>query len=530
MTCYGGDRSAQSSGRFVVAAFAESERGAATVFIVVMFTLMIAFSGMVIDVGRIMNIHSQASSYVDRAALAAAAELDGEAGAMTRAVRAAFGDGVDGPLVPEGFRFSLSGDNAVSISRMVFFSSITDDDGDPYARSPLPGDVEVCDWTLAGGFDCSAYGLTEAEANAVAAFVLVEATTETENYIMFPIAAVFAPGIATEASVAPQAVAGFRQEVCNAPPLAICNPYENPGGGGAFNPIIGQQILLKTKGSGASWAPGNFGLLQLSSDAGGTLCNGASGSAAFIRCVLSLENPNTRCVSTRVSTSPGEKQTIHNGLNVRFDIYDPPLSRTDPNTPPSANVTKGVTFDGNNCQTNKLEAAEEGSPEETTALPRDPCFSNDTCAGASGEPRFGDGVNDAILNDYWLTNHGVTLPGALSGGTRYDVYRYEIDTPDMTDKSAIGGEDGNPSCSTAAPVNNPLLDRRVLIVAVMNCIEHGVSGNSANVPVEDFMQVFLTEPIGYEAANEDDIYGEVLGVVDPGADDGVLHEFPVLYR
>ncbi len=517
--------------------FASQEDGAATIFVVVMFTLMVAFTGMVIDVGRILNIHSQASSYVDRVALAAAAELDAESGAMQRSVRAGVGDAADGPIIPQGFRFSLSGDNAVNVSRMVFMSAIADDPADPYARSPLAGDTVLCEWTSGAGFDCGASGLTVAEADLEAAFVLVDATTETENYIMFPIAAALSPGLATDASVAPQAVAGFNQEVCNAPPLAICNPYENPGGGGDFTPVVGQQILLKTKGSGASWAPGNFGLLQMQSDAGGNLCNGAPGSAAFIRCVLSLQNPNTRCISTRVSTAPGEKNTIHNGLNVRFDIYDPPLSRNDPNTPPSANVAKGKYFNGNQCQTNKLQEHPEGDAAHTEALPRDPCFATDTCAGASGDPRFGDGISSAELTAYWQANHGqATLPLDFNGTTRYDLYRYEIDKPDMTDKSGITGgngdkgENGAPTCSAATPVNNPIRDRRVLIVAVMNCIEHGVAGNSPDVPVIDFMEVFLTEPIGAEASNEDDIWGEVQGVVNPGADDGVLHEFPVLYR
>jgi len=517
-------------------AFVRAEDGALTVFIVIMFVAMVGMIGLIIDVGRILNIHSQASSYVDRAALTAAAELDGEPGALQRAVRAAIGDAAAGPLIPTGFRLSFSGDNAVSAARIVFLSAITDDDADPYARSPFPGDTPVCEWTPGGGIDCGAFGFTQADADAVAAFALVEATTETEDYIMFPIAAVFAPGIATQASVAPQALAGFKQEICNIPPLAICNPYEDPGGGGAFTPIIGQQILLKMQGSGATWAPGNFGLLQMFADAGGNNCNGAPGSAAFIRCVLSLRNPNTRCISTRVNTSPGEKNTIHNGLNVRFDIYDPPLSRTNPATPPAGNVTKGKTFNGMNCQTNKLEES-----ASTTELPFDSCFETDTCAGSAGGPRFGDGLGPGALADYWMTNHGAALPPALSGPgvTRYDAYRHEIatelayggtDNPGIVDQSAVGDENGRPTCSTATPITQSLRDRRVLTVAVMNCIQHGVQGNSTNIPVEDFLEIFLTHEVPHEGADEDGLFGEMLGVVEPGADDGILHEFPVLYR
>jgi len=513
--------------------FRRDETGAATVFVIVMFVMMIAFTGLVIDVGRIFNIHSQASSYVDRAALAAAAELDGQSGAFARAVRAAYGDGTAGPLVPEGFRISLTGDNDVQINRMVFMSAIADDAADPYARSPLPGDTVLCSWAPSAGYSCQG-SWTVATAEAQAAFVMVEATTETENFVMFPLAAALAPGLSSQASVSPQAVAGFKQEVCNTPPLAICNPYESPTGGGAFTPIIGQQIQLKTRGDSAGWAPGNFGLLAMQSDAGGGKCTGASNSAAFIRCVLSLDNPNTRCVSTRVTTAPGEKTAIHAGINVRFDIYDSPLTPTA-DARPSANVTKGLTHKSNQCAYNKLVSATDPNDDAyTMSLPRDPCFQSNTCGTGATSPRFGDGINANELTKYWQTNHGdLALPVDFDGSTRFDLYRYEIDTSKIPNKSAADvddptgykGEDGAPKCN-ASSIDNPLLDRRVLIVAVMNCVENGVKGSSSNVPVIDFMEVFLTEPVN----DDGDLFGEVLGVVDQGDDDGVLHEFPVLYR
>jgi hypothetical protein len=45
-----------------------------------------------------------------------------------------------------------------------------------------------------------------------------------------------------------------------------------------------------------------------------------------------------------------------------------------------------------------------------------------------------------------------------------------------------------------------------------------------------FAQMFFTEPVGMDGSNTDDIWLEMLGVVDPGGDDGVLHDFPQLYR
>ena len=540
-------------------AFWDEQSGSATIMVVVLFVMMIALSGLVVDVGRVMNIHSQASSYVDRVALAAAAELDGETTSMNRAVRAAVGDG-EGPIIQPGFRISLTGDNDIGISRMVFMASITDDPADPFARSPLPGDDVLCEWTPGGGIDCSGSGLSQAQASAQATFVMVEATTEVENFIVFPIAATLSPGIATQASVAPQAVAGFTSVICNIPPLAICNPFENPGGGGSFTPIIGQQIQLVPGNQGEQWAPGNFGFLQVPPDAGGALCSGGENSAARQRCVFSLRDPNTRCVSTRVSTSPGRRESIQNGINTRFDIYEPPLSRTDPNTPPAANVTKGIQFTGNNCRVSGPSVSDSG----LNPLPRDPCFTDGTCTAGVGDSRFGDGITQEALRDYWAVNHnGAPLPPQLvvPGVRRFDVYRFVIDNG-MIPSEVAGtggggtgngngnggggnGEDGSPTCSTAVPDNSSNPDRRVLISAVINCEENGVAGNTPNVPVESFLEIFLTEPAGLAGVEivdpEDgsivllddiqggDLVGEVIDVVEPGTN-GPLRVFPVLYR
>ncbi len=516
--------------------FMNNEQGAATVFIVIMFTLLIAFAGLIIDVGRIMNIHSQAHSYVDRTALAAAAELDGKTGSMTRAVRAAFGDGSAGPLVPTGFRFSLSGDNAVSIARMVFFSAITDDDPDPYARSPLPGDSPVCDWTPDAGLNCSAYSLTVAEADLIAAFVMVEATTETENYIMFPIAAALAPGMSTEASVAPQALAGFKREVCNIVPLFLCNPNEELSGSGApFSTPSGVQIHGKM---GEQYFSGNFGIIK-SFDGNG---------ASAWRNAMARVNPNTSCVSARFEAKGGSNTgPVKQGMNVRFDIYDGPMDKDDPELVPAANVTKGIAVATNG---QNAGCANGNNPEltgDTIPFPRDDCFVNGTGVGCTDVPqagdsnRFGDGEWDRA--GYWAANHpGDPQPAGYATMSRYDVYRHEIETepgePGLVDETS---ESGYPTCSGAMPNTDPRADRRVLVVAVANCVANASQlGNNRPVPVEEFAKVFMTEPIGIddydalypngEPSDNKDIYYELIGVIDPGDDDGILHEFPVLYR
>ena len=68
----------------------------------------------------------------------------------------------------------------------------------------------------------------------------------------------------------------------------------------------------------------------------------------------------------------------------------------------------------------------------------------------------------------------------------FGVYHVSLDLEGFEDI----GEDGEPTCNSSS-IDNPIRDRRVLIVAVMNCIQSGVKGNSTNVPVIDFMEVFL---------------------------------------
>jgi hypothetical protein len=503
--------------------------GAVTVIGVVSFALLLAFIGLSVDVGRIMNVHSQAGSYADRSALAAAAELDGEVGAMTRAVRAAAGDGTDGPIVETGMRLTLSGDNDVGLRRMTFLSALAADPLDPYARSPIAGDQVLCIWEPAGGFDCSASGLTVAEADKEAQFVVVDTTTETEQYLLYPIATFLDPDMRDEGSVAPQAVAGFKREVCNLPPLTICNPYENQTApyGGTFDAVVGQQILMKTKGSGAAWAPGNFGFLRVPSGSGAPHCSG--GGTTLLRCVLGLVTPNTQCVGADVDTEPGQAVAAHDGLNVRFDVYDPPLSskRSDPAFAPAANVTKGKVNTAQ-CRSNTLQTPPPAN--NTVPLPRDTCFGSGTCVTTpDGSSRFGNGLTDAQRNAYWMTNHGAALPGSLLGATRFQMYRYEIDNNMIPNKSPTG-ENGNPTCSSQPPVNNPQRDRRVLIVAVINCLEHDVRGAATDVPVVKFAEIFLTEGVGFNGGSVEDVYVEVLGVVEPNGEDGILKEYPVLYR
>jgi hypothetical protein len=480
---------------------ARDECGVITVMAVIATGLFVAIGGLALDLGRLYNLHSQLQSYADHVALAAAAELDGQAGAIERARRAALGDG-DGPMLADVQTFAVGAPD-LRVLEPVFLRALPAD--------PLP-QYETSDLVP--------YVTTE---DGEARFVRVTVEPREMRFLMLPIMNLFADrelDTGDSVTTSATAVAGFTREVCNFPPLMMCNPYET-GGNKQFTPIIGQQVLLKTQGSGASWVPGDFGLLDTVGSAGEGVCTGGLGGTNRIRCVMALINPNSQCVGGRVNIRPGQAVSIHGGLNVRFDVWDPPLQskRNDSAFAPAANVTKGMTHAPNQCRLDQLSPA-----PDTVPLPRDGCFESGTCDGG----RFGDVVSTDQLSAYWSANHGgAALPTELTGGTRYDVYRYEIDQDVIPQSADPNGESGAPTCAPAG-YDNPLLDRRTLIVAVVNCIEHNVHGNTDDVPVVAFAKMFMTEPVG--DAPDHDLYAEMLGVLEPGGEDGVLHDFPQLYR
>lgn len=517
-------RSRPATGR-TNAGFLQQESGTVTIFAIIGFAMILVIVGLIIDVGRVMNVHSQSNSYADRVALAAAAELDSRSNALPRAVAAA--QGADAQ-VDTGFRLTLSGDDAVGVRKLTFLSTLGPDPSDPFARSPVPGDVITATWTPADGLVYDA-GTTAAAANRDTTFVLVDTTVETENYLFFPLLAALVPSMETSASVAPQAVAGFNRQVCNAPPLMICNINEATQGAGApFNPTPGQMIRAKMQGGGAGWGPGVFGVLDAP--------NGTGASA--MRDYMARVDPNTFCTRGDVDVKPGQNTgPVSQGMNVRFDMYDGPMNgnRNSPQYAPAANVTKGLR---DNCNGNKSNSS--------TPMPRDNCFMpngawpNGISSGAGtgctiygGNARAGDG--NWARNDYWNTNHnGQAQPSGYSSMTRYQVYRYELENnpPGLVNTPQ---ETGAPTCSGAAPVTDPARDRRVLPIAVVNCVENAaiLNGNAENVPVEAYAEVFLTEPVGntdWWGASNDDVFLEVIGVVRPNLQESVLREYPVLYR
>jgi hypothetical protein len=86
-----------------------------------------------------------------------------------------------------------------------------------------------------------------------------------------------------------------------------------------------------------------------------------------------------------------------------------------------------------------------------------------------------------------------------------------------------------PGCADA------LLDRRELVVAVINCEALGLNGNEDNVRVAEWYGMFLTEPVGGSdpGASSDPLFKDfdvILETMGPFKDDNFLHREIIVYR
>jgi hypothetical protein len=170
--------------------------------------------------------------------------------------------------------------------------------------------------------------------------------------------------------------------------------------------------------------------------------------------------------------------------------------------------------------------------------------------------RFGNG--DWDFCDYWETNHGPCAASPWGAGgmpSRAAVYQWEIQNaqvPDADDGFPTTEELGKtdlvnadqscyqgpnmcmspyePGCADA------LLDRRELVIAVINCEALGLNGNEDNVPVAEWYRMFLTEPVGGSnpGSSSDPLFKDfdvILETMGPLSDDDrLLHREIIVYR
>ena len=524
------------------ASWLRNERGAVAPIVALSMFGLIAAGGIAFDYARLATMDTELQQAADQAALAAAGQLDRLDTAQARATAA------------------VQGSAATRLSNNITrFANDGDDDGTG---------VEIAAIAFCSEFDDSvadtATACTTTTDSTETHFVVVTTTTRTANYLFTPIVAAFS------GTSSASAVAGVESSICNVAPLFVCTEDEDfPGPAD-----IGRGLLLKT-GSGNSWAPGNYGLLDFGAGNGGAI-NALLGHG--------LDG----CQATGdVDTEPGNKD-VTDAINTRLDVYDGSPLTKDPtacNTAdgtgcPALNARKDLIIDvtpgpgsqpviekfGSETVPHTPPTLAEGAAAADAAglsCPADPKaaelefglaasspvgFNRDTChySGTCTDGNFGDKVWDRTA--YLAANHpGVTasdIATALANGstaaslTRYDVYQWEMADPAnrMTTKRLVSfdapKESGPPSnrkfqypvraqCSypavkygsTAYPAQK---DRRILPIVAANCAAlNGAGSLEEKFTLLRVFDVFLTEPSAQRSipgvTDNKEIYGEVIG-------------------
>ncbi|KRB52650.1 MAG: pilus assembly protein TadG-related protein [Pseudomonadota bacterium] len=465
-----------------VGKFLHAERGAVAPLFAVGLTALIGMGALAWDVSRAYALRAELDAAVDAAALAGAGQLDGGAGAMTRATSAA-----QGALVQNAQRLANAGESNVSIASadITFLVDLTT--------------------RAAAGNDADAH------------FIQINLTPRNLGLVTGALVSTIS------FNVTAHAVAGYGSALCLVPPLMICNP----NGSGSFDgdSYTGRALIL-TSPPGQSMAPGNFGFLQVG--------NGATA----VKDAMGRNPPLTECFGSMVTTEPGNIQSADDWFNTRFDIYRASASgnKTDPAFAPALNTMTGVKSNAGASSCTPSTTAPPDDCSNVAAAPNGYGFPKDCSQGSA---YIGSGQWN--VQKYFATNHSGLNPGTYvpsppgspgfpgngwdaygpppvagaTSPTRYQVYNWElamlsgaISKPpgafsDSQDDNPPSGnyDHARPSCNTTNPTQaSP--DRRTISAVVVDC---GPIHGRSTVAVISRVDFFLTAP-----ADSATIYGEFI--------------------
>jgi hypothetical protein len=187
---------------------------------VLLILVIIPLVLLAVDGARYQSLQTQMQAAADAAALAGAAELNGQPGAMSRAT-----DAINNYL--SNYLSGMGTTNRVQFSAPAYYSALPPADQLPSNGTPANTDDE-------------------------AHFVLVTATPVTVP-ILLPRGS-FSAGA--------RAVAGMYEDICRSPPIYICNPWEGTGTdvSTALSSLSERRKQLQLVNNGTT-SPGSFGWL-----------------------------------------------------------------------------------------------------------------------------------------------------------------------------------------------------------------------------------------------------------------------------
>lgn len=527
--------------------FLRSERGYVLVLTLIFMPLFVGIGLLVIDIGRGNNAQQDHQAAADALALAGARELDGTGDSVTRAKAAMAkisntisfvsldpSSGVQTAVYPPPANAAA---NNLPIFNVIFLKAIPTSDDDPITQTFATNNV------AANGTEAK-YVYVFSRSDSLLSFFFNPfdyLSTGTATREDFPVGAV--------------AVATLNQSTCDLAPIFMCNPFPAQGGktpkqrlleAYANGSLYGRMVKLTTNQPGALPGPGNIGFLRTQ--------NG-NGAQALAEALAGQPYPECVTLTPTVDTQPGTVTSAGVGFNTRFDIHANNFGgqfSSSGDFPPALNVRKSwlANGGGGGCVTN---------PKSPADYFDGPVFSDNVNPGTDVGTGFEDVMRSGAWNlaipvtvdvktgpnktetitypSYWQRMYSGFANIKISAATteadltatdkarlkamiqtdpsgsasrylpsRYDVYNYELthDTSgnvvsnpaqSLAAVASSGGEKGLPQCYSPAPTTQPLIDRRTMFVAVVDCQSNEIKGASETVPVDALAKVFLINPL-----------------------------------
>ncbi len=512
--------------------FLKDESAAIAATYTLLLVPIVGLAGVAYDFAQMASLDTEVQNAADQAALAAATQLSGTDTAMDEATAAA------SDLVSNSTVMASDGKAAtLAVSSVVFYDNRSDAEADTNAFS-------------------------DTAKSASASFVKVTIESRQAKFALTPIV-----GLVMSQAIGAAATAGMGSALCNVPPVMMCNPNEasDPSFSSSY---VGDGIKLVSVGSGGgAWAPGNFGYLDVNASSSGN-------PLVDLKEALGWDSPPGKCLpQSGVDTKTGADTPVTDALNTRFDIYDStgPGGGSCPTGGDCSSSLNAVKDLIRSSTATKFNIGPNGwqlpttqyLPDPTTrkplvtptamGFPRDICHavsSAGDCASYTGNDKIGDGNWDR--DTYFAVNYpgfawkNITDMKDVDGNTvdpttatRYEVYRWEAAHEEYVFDSVTGAKIGDQRVAETQGAksfydyNEPYpghagidpgaggIDRRTVPVAVVNCTANSVNGNSTNVPVVKWMNMFLVQPSANRTrTSQQEVYVEVVSVNELGNNDG----------
>lgn len=502
--------------------------GAVAPTIALSLVALIAVGGIAFDYARMASLDTELQNAADQAALAGASQLDGQPGACARAAAAARN----------------------MITNLTYMAN------EPGGTNPITiANEPACDATGNVRFYQNITKTQAATLDENAKFIEVTVDSRRAYFALTPIVNAMQSG-----PLNATAFAGMGEAICRVPPLMMCNPDENADPDFTVANYVGKGIRLVANDGGGSYGPGLFGFLEV----------GQGNGANALRTILGRQGDPGNCSEGNgVEPNPGNMESLRDAFNTRFDMLGNGLNQAcganGDLCPPSQNSRKDLIRDGSNASACGFVSGVGGQgwreptnvypnlPTTTTPRvltdgeiatvapmghPRDICHAFSTtgnCPGglmgagtwdryayfkshsqndSNGNPgNYPEVTSVATFNTFMDAN----FPGTNRQPTRWQVYQWEMNNAASRLKALpLGGNlsgPGTPVCNPPGVDPGPdEIDRRILSVAVINCVAEGLSPSSTNVQVTKWIDIFLVEPsVPRQRTESHDVYVEVVG-------------------